>query len=366
VVVGGGITGLAAALRLTQLLPEASITLLEADNRLGGKIVTERVDGFLIEGGPDSFLASKPRGLGLCTELGLADALQGTTPRPHRAYVRRRGRLHELPEGLSGLVPTRLGPLLRSGLLSPAGKLRVALDALLPPRPGTADESVGAFVRRRLGREAYEWLVEPLMAGIYAGDGDLLSLAATFPHLREGERRHGGLIRGVLAAQRGAPTPPTLRRGFLTPIRGLGDLVAAGEERLQSAGAVVVTGAPVHRLERRGRRWLVEHSGGRQLEAEAVILATPAFAAAVLLQPIDAGLAAELAAVPYASSAIVTLAFPADAVPRPLDAHGYVVPRAEGRPALACTWTSAKWAHRAPPGMALLRVFLGRFGQEPP
>ena len=168
--------------------------------------MTERIDGFVIEGGPDSFLATKPRGIGLCEELGIGERpqVQGVQPQRRRAFVLWRGRLHDLPEGLSGLVPTRLAPLARSSLLSPLGKARVALDYLLPARRAAGDESLGGFVRRRLGREAWERLVEPLMAGIYAADGDQLSLAATFPQLREAERRYGGLIKGVLAARRQA------------------------------------------------------------------------------------------------------------------------------------------------------------------
>lgn len=371
VVVGGGIAGLAAAYRLTQLAPAVVVTLVEASDRLGGKIVTERVDGFVIEGGPDSFLSAKPRGIGLCRELGLEATLQRTTPRRRRAFVLRGTRLHDLPEGLTGLVPTRLGPMLRTRLVSPLGKARLALDYALPPRRGDDDEALGAFVRRRLGREVYNRLVEPLMAGIYAGDGDRLSLAATFPQLRQGERDHGGLIRGVLAAKRGDSSPGdarSARPGFVTPRGGLGDLVDALAERLRAGGARVLLAAPVSRVvgQKAGEtdRYSVELADGRALRADAVVVAAPAGAAADILEELDPTLAAELAAIPHASTAIVSLAYPRAAVPHPLDGHGYVVPRVEGRPALACTWTSAKWADRAPEGHVLLRVFLGRFGRE--
>jgi oxygen-dependent protoporphyrinogen oxidase len=200
-VVGGGIAGLAAAHRLVDVAPELRVTLLEAEDRLGGKIVTERVDGFVIEGGPDSFLAAKPRGLGLSAEVGLGDRLQGVTPQKRRAFILSRAHLHDLPEGLTGLVPTRLAPLARSSLLSPTGKARLPSTTSSPARRIEGDESLGAFIRRRLGAEAWERLVEPLMAGIYAADGDQLSLAATFPQLRDAERQHGGLIKGVLATR---------------------------------------------------------------------------------------------------------------------------------------------------------------------
>ncbi|HEU0116543.1 MAG TPA: protoporphyrinogen oxidase, partial [Thermomicrobiales bacterium] len=332
--------------------------------RLGGKIETERIDGFTIESGPDSFLAAKARGVGLCQEIGLGERLLPLTPQPHRAYVLARGRLHELPEGFSGLVPTKLGPVARSGLLSPRGKARLALDYALPPRRDDADESLGAFVRRRLGAEAFDRLVEPLMAGIYAGDGDRLSVLATFPQLRAAELTHGSLIRGILAGAAKPAGPP--RPAFLTPAGGLGELVEALTSRLRAAGADVRLGAGVRSL-----RPLSSESGyrlglasGETAESDAVVLATPSYAAGDLLREIDPALAADLRGIPHASSAIVTLAYRLTDVQRPLDAHGYIVPRSEGGPILACTWTSLKWSGRAPAGSALLRVFLGRWGQE--
>jgi protoporphyrinogen/coproporphyrinogen III oxidase len=373
VVLGGGITGLAAAHRLlharVDIVPGLRITLVEADERLGGKIVTEHSDGFVIEGGPDSFLASKPRGIGLCAELSTGERtemkLSGVTPQRRRAFVLWRGTLHDLPEGLSGLVPTRLAPLARSTLLSPLGKARVALDYLLPAKRAEGDESLGGFVRRRLGREAWERLVEPLMAGIYAADGDQLSIAATFPQLREAERRSGGLIKGVLAARRVAPAPvPVPESAFLTPAAGLDTLVISLEERLRDAGAALVLGDPAIAVMRSGSGFDVRLAKGDSLQADAIIVATPAHATADLLAELDPELAAELASIPHASTAIVTLAYRREEIAHSLDGHGYVIPRAEGSPILACTWSSRKWAGRAPAGWELIRVFIGRAGQE--
>jgi protoporphyrinogen/coproporphyrinogen III oxidase len=373
VVVGGGITGLAAAYRLLQHRAEAAcelrVTLVEAEDRLGGKIVTEHVGGFVIEGGPDSFLATKPRGIGLCEELGLGEQphqqLQGVKPQRRRAFVLWRGRLHDLPEGLSGLVPTRLAPLARSSLLSPIGKARVALDYLLPTRRGEGDESLGGFIRRRLGREAWERLVEPLMAGIYAADGDQLSLAATFPQLREAERRYGGLIKGVLTARRLGPSPISPPKSpFLTTVGGLGALVGALETRLREGEVSLVLGEPVTAVTSSGSGFEVLLATGGVIQADAVIVATPAYAAADLLAELDPVLATELAAIPHASTAIVTLAYRREEIPHPLDGHGYVIPRAERSPILACTWSSRKWSGRAPDGCELIRVFIGRAGQE--
>ncbi len=363
VVIGGGISGLAAAHRLLQATPKARVTLLEASDRLGGKITTERCDDFVIEGGPDSFLANKPRGIGLCQEIGIASDLQGVTPRERRAFVVFRERLHELPEGLTGLVPTRLGPLARSSLLSPVGKARVALDYVLPAGRSEEDESLGAFIRRRLGQEAWERLIEPLMSGIHAADGDVLSLTATFPQLREAERMHGGLIRGVLAGRRSTPMTPTGRSGFLTPTAGLEELVSVLADRLRAQGGTIQTGAAVKSVRRSDGTFHLRVSDGKTIPAESVIVATPAFRAADLLSDLDPFLSADLKAIAHVSTAIVTLAYRRAEIAHPLPGHGYVVPRIERSPILACTWTSQKWEHRAPEGWELIRVFLGRSGQ---
>lgn len=374
--IGGGIAGLAAAYRLTRIAPGTSLTLVDSARRLGGKILTERRDGFVIEGGPDSFLSIKPGALELCLELGLEERLRGTEPETRRTFVSRRGRLFEIPEGLSGLVPSRLGPILRSRLFSPLGKARIGLEALLPPRRPEGDESLASFVTRRLGREAYERLLEPLMAGIYAGDGHSLSLQATFPQLRDLERLHGGIWRGLRArggtgpgAVADAPDPGLGHRSvaaggrwpaFLTLAGGLEDLVWALSSRL--ADAEVRLGCAAERLQRTPQGFSLRLAGGETLAAGAVVLAVPAPDGASLLSDLDADLAAGLRAIPHLSTATVALAWPQAQVRRALDGYGYIVPRSEGRAALACTWTSSKFPHRAPQGQTLIRVFIGRAG----
>src|SRR5919198_3007359 len=215
VIIGGGIAGLATAYVLQERARATGIplacTLIEARERLGGVILTERIDGFVIEAGPDSLLTQKPWGVGLCRTLGIGDHLIGTNDRQRKIYILWRGRLHPLPEGLMLIVPTRLHPLLRSRLLSWPGKIRMGLEYFLPRRISQADESLGAFVRRRLGQEALEKIAEPLLAGIYAGSLNDMSLQATFPRLRELEDKHGGLIRGMLAQRR------AMRRGPRAP-----------------------------------------------------------------------------------------------------------------------------------------------------
>lgn len=373
-IVGGGIAGLAAAWRLRQAVPGAVLALVEADRRLGGKILTERRDGFLLEGGPDSFLSHKPAALALCRELGLEGRLAGPRPEARRAFVLRGGRLREIPAGLSGLVPARIGPFLRSGLLSPLGRARLALEPLLPRRAAPGDESLASFVRRRLGGEAYERLVEPLMAGIYAGDGERISLAATFPALRDLEIRHGSLLRGLAASRREAApgavgaagsAPARPLPAFVTLAGGLGEMVDALRARLDGVERVEIRlGARAAALQAAGSGWALHLEDGVPLAADAVILAAPAYAAADLLAGLDADLAGLLRSIPHVSTAAVSLAYPGEALARPLDGSGYIVPRAEGRPVLACSWTSSKFEGRSPAGCALVRFFIGRAGQE--
>lgn len=357
VVAGGGIAGLAAARRLEALLPDVEILLVEREQRLGGKIGTERVDGFVVEAAPDSFLSRKERGVGLCEELGLGDELVGRRPEYERTFVRRGSALHPLPSGLTGMIPTNLEALAESSLLSPEGKERLAAEADLPPAPPGGDESIASFVSRRLGKEAYEMLVEPLMTGIYGGDGAQLSLQATFPALRTLELEYGSVIRGLLAQSAGNPST---RPPFLTLRSGMGTLVGALVGRLERTERRTGTARRLRRHAKGG--YVVELDGSQTVEAEAVVLAVPAFAAAELLADVDDDLAAAHAAIPYASSAIVTLAYPLANVEHPLDGYGYLVPRAAGTDVLACTWTSRKWEGRAPDGSALIRVYAGRYG----
>jgi oxygen-dependent protoporphyrinogen oxidase len=372
IVVGGGIAGLAAAY-YTQKQADAAgipvrVTILEREKDWGGKIVTERVDGFVIEGGPDTFLATKPWGVSLCRELGLEFRLRGTNPEQKNTYVLHRGRLHRLPDGLTMMIPTQFGPMAKTSLLSWHQKARMGLDFFLPPAPLNGDESLGDFVSRRLGRAAYENLVEPLMSGIYAGDGDRLSLQATFSYLRDMELKHGGLVRGALAARRQISVShqklPGSRSIFLTPENGLSEIVDALVQRLENTGAELRNRTAVTYLTFDNQAFFLELDTGESLSAESVILATPAYAAGNLLADVDPQLASELCAIDYATTATVSLAYRQSDLSRPLDGYGYVIPRREGHKALACTWTSTKFPHRAPERYALLRVFVGRAGQE--
>lgn len=359
IVVGGGITGLTAVYRLQTLLPHANITLIEKTKHLGGKIATERVEGCIIEGGPDCFLSRKPRGIALAEELGVAERLNGRQPHNKRTYVMRHQELHRLPEGLTGMIPTDLDALAQSTLISSEGQKRVAQEKEIPPAPLNGDESVAQFVRRRMGDEAYENLIEPLMGGIYAGDAEQLSLAATFPQLRKIESNYGSLLGGLL--ERPAPPSDDSYAPFVSFPTGMSELV----ELLlaQISQATILTGVSVTKLEKEANgRYTLTLDNNQIQQADGVILATPAFVTAKLLQEIDPVVAQAHAEIPYGSSVTISMIYDKKDVRHDLAGYGYVIPRAEQTDVLACTWTSSKWAGRAPDDLVQLRVYAGRYG----
>jgi oxygen-dependent protoporphyrinogen oxidase len=377
VVIGGGISGLAAAYALQERARAAGTplvcSLVEARPRLGGVIATERLDGFVIEGGPDALLTQKPWGLELCQTLGIADRLLGTNDRQRRIYILWGGRLQPLPEGLMLIVPTRIAPLLRSPLLSWPGKLRMAFEYFLPPRPPDGDESLAGFVRRRLGQEALEKIAEPLLAGIYAGASHEMSLLATFPRLRELEITHGGLIRGMLAQRQGRRHTRTTNGQaaislFVAPQGGMAEIVEALGARLE--GVDIRLGAQVRRVvpEEYGTtapgRYTVHLEQGPPLQADSVVFATPAHDTARQVEGFHPGLAEALRSIPYVSSATISLAYQRSAVPHPLDGFGFLVGRREHRRIMASTWTSTKFSRRAPADHVLIRSFIGGVGHE--
>jgi len=370
IVIGGGLSGLAAAHRIHEragaLRRPIALTVLEAKERLGGVISTDRFDGFAVEGGPDSFITNKPWGIDLCHRLGLSDQLLETDASHRRSFVVCRGRLVPVPDGFVLMAPHRLMPILTTPILSWRGKLRFLMDLVIPRRNDEGEESLGSFVRRRLGREALDRLVEPLVAGIYTADPNDLSLKATLPQFLAMERDHGSLIR---AAWR-----ESSRRGPWHHLRqasgaryGMFVTLSEGMDMLPSAlaGALppgtVHTGTSVRRISRNEpiSPWLVELLNGPPLEADAVIAATEAHASARFLDSQDPALALQLRAIPYASSAIVNIAYRRDQISHPLDGFGAVVPAIEGRSILAVSFVSVKFANRAPAGTVLLRVFLG-------
>ena len=362
-VIGGGIAGLAAAHRVVELARErdqrVDLTVLEARDRLGGTIESERTDGFLIESGPDSFLSEKPWALALCRRLGVEDQLVRTDDRYRKVLVWRSGRLHPLPDGFQLLAPTQFGPFVRSSLFSWPGKLRMGLDVILP-RGGTGDdESLGAFVRRRLGAEALERVAQPLVAGIYTADPDDLSLAATMPRFLELERRERSIILAMWRGMKKAPQPGTSGARwslFVTFREGMGQLIDTLAARLPAGAAQLKT--RVSGLERVGAAWRIGTASG-PIDADAVVLACESHASARLLRYVDPSASTLLSEIPYASSATVTFGYRRADVPHPLDAFGIVVPRTEKRALLAVTFSSVKYPGRAPEGHVLIRCFLG-------
>ncbi len=390
-IIGGGISGLTALEQLTRVAPSVQVTLLEAAPRLGGHIRTERSGGFLMEAGPDVILAAKPAAVELAKRVGLGERLHGTNPSVKGSYILSGKRLFPMPDGLTGLVPSRFTPFATTPLVSPLGKLRVGMEYFIPPRRNAPDESIESFVTRRLGREMYERLVEPLLSGISAGDGAKLSMEAMFPQLRAYEREHGGLVKGMLATKRrqrearkvagatpGAAAPGQPPRqpafGFISLPGGLEELIDGIQRevrRRDPAGrnAVIRTGARAERVERVGTghdtapEFVITLANGEVLTVDAVILAAPAYHSASIIRSVDEELASALRGIEYASTVTISVAYPESAVPRALDATGYVVPRIQQRPVLACTWVSSKFEGRSPAGHSLFRLFLGGAGR---
>ncbi len=375
-VIGGGISGLSTAYALHEQAAAAGIpircTVVDAASDWGGKIVTHRVGDLVTEAGPDSFLSQKTAAIELCAKLGLTDQLINTNETSKRACVFSQGRLRELPEGLVVISPNQLGPFLRSGLLSWCGLARMGLDLAMPVKRSPDDESLASFFRRRMGRQAFERMLEPLMAGIYAGDAEQMSVQATFPRFVELEQEYGSVIRGMMTARKAGslakPAGPK-RTMFVSLKNGLSDLVTALVARLTEQGVTLRGGCAVEALRVRSHqpgRWMYDVilNDGSALSVDSLVLATPAYVSAELVRPLTPIAGGLLDMIPYASTATIAMAFPRAAVSGSAEGFGFVVPRAEGRDLIAATWTSLKWPHRAPSDQLLVRCYVGGVGRE--
>ncbi len=353
VVIGGGISGLAAAYELARA--GVPFTLIERNPQLGGVIRTERIAGCVVEAGPDSFLAEKPWALELIRELGLADEVIGSNDHERVTYVLKRGRLVPLPDGLMMMVPTRVWPVAVSPLLSLRTKVRMAAEWFHRPSRAGQDRPVADFVAEHYGREAVEYLAEPLLAGVYGGDPSELGVAAVLPRFLELERRYGSLTRGMLSVRRkggfrrSGALFQTLRDGMGRLVEVLTEFVRPHAEFLHAEAESVERTAGGYRV----------RASGAWFETAQVILACPAWEAARLLRFLDGELATLLEAVPYTSSITVSLGYAVDDLPRMPRGFGFLVPRCERRVLVACTWVGGKFEHRVPPGMFLMRCFLG-------
>ena len=364
-VIGGGIAGLAAAHRLVELAPKLNFTLLEANRRLGGVLETVRSDdGFCVERSADNFITAVPWGIDLCRRIGLEDQLIETDDTNRRAFVVSRGKLEEIPEGFLIMAPSRIGPIVKTPILSARGKLRLLSEYFVRTKRDDTDESVASFAIRRLGRETFERLVQPLVGSIYTADPDKLSLKATLPRFIEMEQKHGSLT-GATLKRMAKRTKDSSSSGarysmFVAPAGGTSQMVDAIAARLPD-GAVRLN-TRVQRLERDpDGRWILrlENETHESLTVDALIVATPSYTAASLLQDVDGQLAAQLQRIPHAPCAIVSLGYRREQIGHPLNGFGYVTPLVEQRQVLSASFSSVKYRGRAPQDCELFRVFIG-------
>jgi len=366
IVIGGGIAGLSAAHRLVELSPERNlcldVVLLEAGERVGGVIATKNKEGFLIEEGPDSFITTKPWAFDLCRRLGLESQLINTNDDNRRTFVVRSGELIPIPDGLFMIAPTQFKPFLTSPLFSWHGKLRMLMDLLIPAKAGGDDESLAAFVTRRLGREALERLAQPMIGGIYTADPEKLSMRATMPRFLEMEVEHGSIIRAMLHEQKkskgigqeysGARYSlfMSLKDGMETLVNGIASHLPEG---------VIKLNRQVKHLEFKDNSWHVTTDQGESFSADAVIIAVASNLASKLVKGFDQSLSEDLSRIQFASSVVINMAYRRKDISHPLNGFGFVVPAVEGRSIIACSFSSVKFPGRAPEGFALLRCFLG-------
>jgi oxygen-dependent protoporphyrinogen oxidase len=371
IIIGGGIAGLAAAVHLKAGAKahgkDVDVLLLEKNGRLGGKILTERHDKFLVEGGPDSFLPEKVWSVNLARHLGLEPEMLPSNDEFKGTFIYSKNELHSLPEGVMLMVPTSFWPMAKSRLISWPGKLRMGMEVFVPQRKTMEDESLASFVTRRLGRECLEKIAEPLVAGIHTSNPDNMSVLATFPRFVQMEQKSGSLILGMIAAMKhrthathnspapkGASTKLTFTMSFKN---GMGALTQACADAVGKES--IRLGAGVKVVEPNGKGYSVVLESGKTLEADQVMIASAAYDAANMIKGFDETLAAQMNKIEWSSSGTVTVAFRKQDVKVPLKGFGFIVPRVEGRRVNAATYSSIKWSYRAPEDMVMVRVFVG-------
>lgn len=365
VIVGGGITGLACAYHLLKKGLSCQVLLLEKEEKLGGKIRTEQHGSFVIETGPESFVRFKPAPLGLCEEVGLTDQLIEPKPENRKTYLLHHGKLLEMPEGIFSPFSQSFASLFKTFAFSPffsvAGKMRIAVEPMIPKPKIPQDEPLKHFIERRLGREFYANLLAPLLMGVYGGDPAPLSTKLVLREYYEAEQKFGSLFRAFLNS------PPNRKRSaksvFVTLQNGLFTLI----ERLSKllGKEVFRVGAPVKEIVKESPGYRIVPLDRTPILADAVLLTTPAYAAAAVTKSLDGSLSAALEQIPYASSTVMTLAFHRDQVTHPLTGYGFLVPQKENLSFTACTWTSSKWPKRAPEGEILLRIYVPETAHDP-
>ena len=380
IIIGGGVTGLGAAYKIARAASEGhevEFILIEKDQRLGGKIRTEIVSDpleegrFVVDGGPDCFLTEKPACHRIAKLTGIFDEELPTNESRKRTWILSRGKLHDLPDGIFMFAPTKFLPFATTGLFSWPGKIRMAMEFFIPRKKVGPDEfndeTLESFVVRRMGRECLDRLAEPLVGGVHASDPTQMSLAATFPRLLEMEQKYGSLVKGFIAARRKVEEmrrkypvkpgekPRTFFTSFVNGMQQLTDRMAdaAGRGRMR-------TGLTVTALwQKDDGIWSVHLSDGAKVDGDAVIIATESWAAEPLIRPLDKAIADALASIPTSSSATVSIAFNEKEIGFNLNAFGVLCPIIEGRALMAATYSSTKWAGRAPAGKVLMRGFVG-------
>ncbi len=370
IIIGGGIAGLAAAVHFKAGAKAhgktVDVLLLEKNGRIGGKILTEKHDKYLIEGGPDSFLPEKVWSVNLAKHLGLGPEMLPSNDEFKGTFIYSKNELHSLPEGVMLMVPTSFWPMAKSHLISWPGKIRMGMEIFVPKRKFIEDESLASFVTRRLGRECLEKIAEPLVAGIHTSNPDNMSVLATFPRFVQMEQKSGSLILGMLSAMKNRPHPTlsgppkpgapkmtyfmSFKNGMQTLSHACADYIGRDSIRL---------GAAVKAVEPRGRGYSVILENGEALEADNVMIGTAAYDAAEMVKGFDANLAKQMSKIEWSSSATVSIAFRREDIKAPLKGFGFIVPRVEGRRVNAATYSSIKWSFRAPDDLVLIRVFIG-------
>lgn len=377
VIIGGGISGLATAYSLEERAKRNGkslfITILEKNNRVGGSILTERENGFIIEGGPDCFISEKPYALQFCKKLGIGDNLLCTNDEFRKTFVLWKGNLHELPEGVMLMIPTRIVPILKSSLISSIGKLRMAMELLIPKKRSQEDESLSEFVCRRLGKDVLDKIAEPLVAGIHAANPDTMSVKSTFPKFVQMEEEYGSLIRAMIAKKKmmnnsisettqGYTMFMTLKNGLdelpVTIVKSLKTTKIIKDKeavRVVKSPSKITTGESIYKI-------LLKDGEG--VDADAIVFATPSYETARLLSELDGIMSDQLDKIPYISTATVSLAYKKNAVSHPMNGFGFVVPKPEKRKIMAATWVSRKFSYRVPEDSLLIRCFVGGYYNE--
>lgn len=360
-IIGAGISGLTTAYKLKSSgLSDLEIKVYEKNPRVGGTILTERISGFTIEGGPDCFITEKPWTLELAKEIGLTSRLIGTIPEKRKTFVLSKGRLHPIPEGLILMIPTKILPLLMSSLFTIPGKIRMGMEIFIPAKKVQNDESLAQFITRRFGKEALNKIAEPLVAGVHAGDPETMSVKSSFPRFIEMEKKYRSLILGMLKMRRelrkkyGNQQEKSM---FMTFVSGLSELIEK-LENLVGRDSIMLN-REIKNIYKKYKGFNVMFGDGKEEYFDSVILAVPSYVSADIVRNTSPGLSNLLQKIPFISTATVTFVYKLDNFNHPLDGYGFVIPSAEKRKIMAVTWTSSKFKYRVPDGFVMLRCFAG-------